>query len=68
MNDEVNEKVYPTIRIYLNVHTEDHDQCSVEEFLEMCGEKGIAEFIRELIDEGICNVYYCCFDNVMKVL
>ena len=69
MNEEdFDVKVFPALRVYLNCYTEDHDQYNIDEFMDLIGEKGIAEFIRELIDEGILNVYYCCFDDVVKVI
>ena len=56
----VEHKLFPTMRIYLNLNA--------DEFMELVGEKGIPEFIRGLIDKGIVNVYYCCFDSVDKVI
>jgi hypothetical protein len=64
----VEHKLFPTMRIYLNLHNEEHDQLNADEFMELVGEKGIPEFIRGLIDKGIVNVYYCCFDSVDKVI
>lgn len=64
----VEQKLFPTMRIYLNLHNEEHDQLNVDEFMSLVGDAGISEFIRGLIDKGIVNVYYCCFDSVDKVL
>ncbi len=66
--EKVEARLFPTMRIYLNLHNEEHDQLNVDEFMELVGEAGIPEFIRGLIDKGIVNVYYCCFDSVDKVI
>lgn len=61
-------QVFPSMRVYLNCYTEDHDQLELDEFMDLVEQKGIAEFIRDLIDKGILNVYYCCFNERFKVL
>lgn len=61
-------EVFPSMRVYLNCYTNDGDQFEVEEFMDLIEEKGIAQYIRELIDNGILNVYYCNYDKVSKII
>jgi len=62
------EEIIPSVRIYVSITNLENDQLEIPEIMDIAGEKGISEFIRELIDNGHINVYLCCFDKVMKVI
>lgn len=65
-NEEV--KFHPSIRCYLSVTTPDGNQLMVEEFLELVGQQSISDYVTDLIEKGMLNVYFCEFNRVERVM
>ena len=59
----------PFLRIYISAGREDHDLLEVDEMVDfLTSEKrSINDTIKELIDQGMANVYVSSFNKTVKV-
>jgi len=67
--DTYTETIMPFIRIYVSAGKEDHDLLEVEEVVDFLTseQRSISDTIKDLLDQGILNVYACSFNQTMKV-
>lgn len=67
--DTYTETIMPFIRIYVSAGKEDHDLLEVEDVVDFLTseQRSISDTIKDLIDQGILNVYACSFNQTMKV-
>ena len=63
------EDIMPFLRIYISAGREDHDLLEVDEMVDfLTSEKrSINDTIKELIDQGMANVYVSSFNKTVKV-
>lgn len=68
--DGMTEHIMPFLRIYVSAGKKDHDLLDLDELINwMTSEnKSINDTIKELLDQGMVNVYACSFHRTMKVL
>lgn len=69
-DEEQEEKIeiYPMMRCYVSVRDEAGDQMDVDEFMLMVSDKGLSETIREWVDDGLLNIFYCNYNQITKIL
>ena len=63
------DNIMPFLRIYISAGREDHDLLEVDEMVDfLTSEKrSINDTIKELIDQGMANVYVSSFNKTVKV-
>lgn len=66
----ITESIMPFLRIYISAGRQNHDMLEVEEVVDFLSSenKSINETIKDLIDNGMLNIYACSFNNTIKVL
>ena len=67
---EENKKgLVPILKINLSAMTEDNDLATIEDLIEAFDmDKSPIEFIKMLLDEGLCNIYLYSWDEKVKLL
>lgn len=60
--------IYPCMRVYISISNEERDQMEIEEFYSIIGNKSATDFVREMLDEGLANIYFCSFNTIDKVV
>ena len=64
------EGVIPYLRIYISVGKQNHDMLEIHEILQVLTQDGKSpsENIKDMMDNGMVNIYATSFNQVVKVL
>lgn len=64
------EAVIPYLRIYISVGKENHDMLDIDEIIQVLTQDGKSpsENIKDMMDNGMVNIYATSFNQVVKVL
>lgn len=60
------EKLYPMVRIYVAIANQEHDLLTPEEVFQIIEDP--AEFLREMLENGVINIYASDFHNSTKII